>query len=73
MAKSMRLWSLQLSAINAYLRAVHEEAALRGFRFNRANLACAPRLHREHRAVAVPQAHPLFDPCPGPRARWERA
>ena len=90
-----------LSAINAYLRAVHQEASLRGFGFDRAKLACAPvsqritvtegqlahewawllrklrdrapRLHREHRALAAPQAHPLFDLCPGPRARWERA
>jgi hypothetical protein len=89
-----------LSAINAYLRAVHEEATLRGYDFDRGKLARAPvvqrlvvtegqlahewawllrklrgrapRLHREHRSVATPDVHPLFDLRPGPRAGWER-
>ena len=31
-----------------------------------------PALHRSHRALAGPQAHPLFDLCSGPRAAWEK-
>lgn len=90
-----------LSAINAYLRAVQEEAALRGYDFDRGKLVRVrviqrlavtqgqlahewawllrklrdrtPRLHRQHRSVAAPDVHPLFDLRPGPRAGWERA
>ena len=31
-----------------------------------------PAVHARWRDLAVPECHPLFRPCPGPLATWER-
>lgn len=33
----------------------------------------SPALHAKWRGPDAPVCHPLFDPCPGPMAPWERA
>lgn len=87
-------------AINAYLAAVHSEAGLRGYSFDRSKIGPvrtvepiivtlgqlgfewdhllgklsvrSPRLFARLRTQGNPVCHPLFLPCPGPVASWER-
>ncbi len=88
-------------AINAYLAIVQEEAARRGYAFDRSRIgpvrrvapmeategqlahewqhllrklqARSPAVYAQWCDLAQPQCHPMFVPCAGGIAPWERA